>query len=180
MSDLFALYSKIHIASPALAADYLISQGARWKPGPSATNNAYKLLKELADTGQLTRHTGYFSLPGCKSDWKNPHVRLLSEALVNILKTYPQSVAHREIHVPQIGVRADSIILIKNQNMGLCIVLELLVTETNPEHKIHTWEGWEGSLEYLSRLFGVKIPSFSIITAKGGEDVCEKLLSISS
>jgi hypothetical protein len=154
----------------------IMSVRVGWKTKVSAPNQAYKALGGLADLGKIEKHQGYFRLPGCRSEY-GEHARLVTQAIAVLLIKYPDSIIHREHTIPEVGLRPDALVLIKNQNMGICIVLEVLVNETEEYYrsKENTWRSWEGATEYLSKLFGYRIPHFLIIPVKGGEDVCEKL-----
>jgi len=127
---------------------------------------------------QLIQGKGHFKIPSCKANWDNAHVRLLSEVIVTIIKTFPDSVIFREHYVPApLDRRADALVLVKKDNKGLCLLLEV-VHEEKEEYlkgKIRSWRDWNDT-EYLSNLFKVKIPNFEIITLREGErNICEKL-----
>jgi len=164
------------IADDKIIGEIMAARGV-WGEGQSARVQAAKALKNLADTNQLEKGEGsYYRIIGCKSTYQ-PHSVLLTKQLAEILKVYPESIIFRERNVPEIGVRPDGIILIKRENKGLVIILECLVneTETYYQSKVRAWESWDGALEYLSRLFGVKIPNFSIIPIKTGENVLDRI-----
>jgi hypothetical protein len=154
----------------------IMSTKGHWSAGTSASNNAYKVLCALAALGQIERYQGYFRTKGCKSEY-GEHARLITQAITEILINYPDSIIHREHTIPEVGLRPDALVLIKKENQGLCIVLEALVneTETYLQSKLNTWQSWSGATEYLSGLFGFRIPHFTIIPIREGESLCDKL-----
>lgn len=137
-----------------------------WTEGVSRTNNVYKALSKNVAMGRLVKGDGYFKLPDCKSEYKE-HARLLTKALVEILKLKLETKIHREHTIPEIGLRPDSIVLLTKEDKNLCFILEVVNNETEEylRQKVHALRHWEGALDYLSSLFNIKIPAFDIVVA---------------
>jgi hypothetical protein len=132
---------------------------------PSGQVNGQKKLNNLVALGQLTRGDGYYRVLDCKSEYED-HARLLTKALAEVLKlSTVKPVIYRELTIDTIGLRPDAIILLTRDGKGLCLVLEILINETESyfNQKVNAWHHWEGSLAYLSNLFGYAIPHFEII-----------------
>ena len=130
----------------------------------SARVNAQKKLNELVALGKLEKGNGFYRVPDCKSEYKE-HSQLITKALAEVLKLEVQSTIFREITIPEVGLRPDAICLLIKDNRGLCLILEVCNNET-PEYlqsKINVWDNWQGATEYLSNLFGYKIPHYEII-----------------
>jgi hypothetical protein len=138
-----------------------------WKAGISAVNNSYKELVKLVELGRLEKGDGFFRLPGCRSEYQE-HSQLLSKCLANIIKSY-QSVIHREHEVKPLGLRADAIVLLIKENMGRCLIVEVVNNETKEylNQKRQAWK-WDGATKYLSELFGYRIPYFEFVTNEEG------------
>jgi hypothetical protein len=137
-----------------------------WNEGPSAVNNSYKILVSETQAGRLEKgEGGYFKLTGMKGG-HGEHSRLLTSALIGILKlNYPTKI-FREHSIAEKGLRPDALVLIIRGNEGLCFVLEVCNNET-PEYlqqKINTWNSWEEAKDYLSQLFETKIKAFDIVS----------------
>ncbi|MFZ0931693.1 MAG: hypothetical protein WAN11_24050 [Syntrophobacteraceae bacterium] len=143
-----------------------------WQRGISAANQAFKALSNLAAIGKIEKHRGFFRMPGCTSDY-GIHARLITQAVSEILICYPDSVIFREHSIP-IGLRPDSICLLRQGQSAFCMVLEVMNNETQEEveRKIRAWEQWKEATSYLSSLFKVRIPHYEIITIEGGEKIC--------
>lgn len=173
------LMESLKVASKHHVGQIMAARG-RWKQGASAVNNSYRILNDLVGLNQLERQNGFFRTIGCRSQLKE-HSLYLTEALTEILSQY-QAVIYREHEIKKIGLRADAICLITKDNFGFCFILEVLHNETEQylAQKINVWEQWDGALEYLSRLFSVRIPHFDFIAVRGGQNPCEKLLPLSS
>ena len=143
----------------------IMSQRGHWAEGTSATNNAYKILCSLADLNQLEKGKGYFRIPGCKSEYQQ-HARLVTLVIIEILLRYPDSLIHREHSIPEVGLRPDILaLLIRKGQEGRCLVTEIVNHELDQslEKKRNAWESWSGATEYLSQLFGYRIPFFDFI-----------------
>lgn len=141
----------------------------------SARVNAQKALNNLADLGKIEKCKGYYRTPDCKSEYKE-HARLLTKSLSKIL-ICSNAVIHREITIPDIGLRPDTIALLKKAGQGACFVLEVVNNESEIylQSKINAWKNWQGSLPFLSRLFGYSIPYFDLITSDQLETYLEDL-----
>ncbi len=135
-----------------------------WKPGVSATNNAYKALLGLAELGKVEKGSGYFRMPGCKSDY-GVHAKLLSRILAEILKLPFGSTIIREHIIPETGLRPDALVLLIQENRALCMVLEVVSHETEQslQTKRNTWNAWPEACRYLGQLFGTSIAHFDFV-----------------
>lgn len=131
----------------------------------SARVNAQKKLNELVALGQIEKVGGFYRTPDCKSEFKE-HAQLITKALAEVLKLPLKSIIHREITIPEVGLRPDAIVLITKDNQGLCLILEVINHETEQylQQKINTWSNWPEATHFLSKLYNYKIPSFEIIT----------------
>jgi hypothetical protein len=127
---------------------------------------AYKYLNNLADMDKIEKHSGFWRMPGCKSEW-GIHSQLLTGNLATILKTYPDAVVFREHTIPEVGLRPDAIILLKRGGEGRVFILETVNNETEEslQMKFNFWKNWAGATEYLSNLFGYVVPYFDLITS---------------
>lgn len=132
--------------------------------GTSAVNNAYKILTTLVDSGKLEKGGGdYFKLKEARGNHQE-HSRLITAALIKILKLDYQTIIHREHEISEKGLRPDAIILLVNGDKSCCRVLEVMNHESQDyiNQKIHTWDAWEGAEEYLSKLFNTNIKFYDI------------------
>lgn len=161
---IFELMEGLVIADKHIIGDLMAHKNI-WTAGTSSINNSYKALNNLVDAGKLEKgDSSYFRLKGCKSNYCE-HAQLLTKALADILKFNYTTKIFREHTIAEKGLRPDSLILLTRVNEGICFVLEVCNNET-PEYlqqKINTWNAWDGATEYLSQLFGVKIPHFDIV-----------------
>jgi hypothetical protein len=160
------------IADDKVIGEIMAARGV-WGEGQSSRVQSGKSMKNLADLNRLEKGDGFYRIPGCKSEYKD-HAKLLTKQLAEILKAYPESIIHREHDLTkECGLRPDAICLATKDDHGFCFILEVLVSETETyfESKINTWAGWSGATEYLSKLFGYRIPNFSIIPIRAGENI---------
>jgi len=152
----------IKIADKHVLAQIMASQGI-WKAGTSAVNNSYKALTDLTAMGKLVKGDGYFKTPDCRSEYAD-HARLLTKSLSELYK-HSDPIIFREHTITEVAIRPDALVLSTKSGKGICFVLEVCHTET-PEYlnqKVTTWRNWDNSLNYLSELFGYKIPHFEIV-----------------
>ncbi|MHC1743943.1 MAG: hypothetical protein AB9873_13045 [Syntrophobacteraceae bacterium] len=155
---------KLVIADKHVIGEIMAGRGV-WKAGTSAVNNSYKDLVKLVELGRLEKCDGFFRLVGCRSDYKE-HAQLLTQYLANIIKSY-QCVIYREHEVKPISLRSDAIVLLIKENKGRCLVVEVVNQETQQylNQKREAWK-WDGATEYLSGLFGYRIPYFEFLTSE--------------
>ena len=135
----------------------------------SARVQVQKDFNRRVDLKQLERGKGYYRVPGCEGEYGD-HARLLTTSLVELFK-HGDPIIFREHFISEIALRPDALVLLKKEGRGLCFVLEVCHTET-PEYlqqKITVWKNWDKSLDYLSGLFGYRLPNFEIVIA--GETV---------
>lgn len=142
----------------------IMSAKGYWKPGVSASNNAYKILGELVSLNRLEKGNGFFRIPGCKSEY-GEHARLLTRILAEILKLPFTVSIFREHTISAIGLRPDALILMTDHSRALCLVLEAVNQESNRslETKRNVWNQWPDAKKYLSQLFGVTISHFDFV-----------------
>jgi hypothetical protein len=136
----------------------------------SARVYAQRQLNLMVDLGQLIRGDGWYAVKGYRGEFQD-HDRLLTKALAEILKLNYECQISREACWDSVGLRSDAVVLLKRGNDGLCFILEVVHNET-PVYllmKKHAWLAWSGANEALSKLFGYKIPHFSVITQ---EEIC--------
>lgn len=135
-----------------------------WSAGTSSLNNSYRALKNLADLGKLEQGNGWFRIPGCKSQYEQ-HAKALTKSLTKILILNRLSLIFREVTITEVGLRPDAIVLLINNNQGLCFVYEEVINETEAyyQRKVDTWEHWSGALPYLSQLTGYRIHDFQLV-----------------
>jgi hypothetical protein len=151
------------ISTKHILGDIAAVKLALWKSGVSATNNVYKVLCKLVDLGLVVRDGTVFRLPHIKSTWTQ-HCQLLTETLAELIKLPYEIDIHREKPLP-IGLRPDALVLLKNKGLGRCLVVEVCNTETSQylQTKLTAWESWENSTEFLSELFGYRIPHYEFL-----------------
>lgn len=160
----YEVMQKLVIADTKLIAEIMSAKGI-WTAGTSAYQNSYKALTTLTALNKLVKGSDYWKLPECKSEYQD-HAKLLTQSLAEILKLNIPSIIFREITIPAIGLRPDSLILLKEGGEGLCFVLECVHNETEQylASKISAWRHWDNTLPHLSQLFKFKIPHFLIAT----------------
>jgi hypothetical protein len=153
------LFNLLKIATKHEIGDLLSAITGKWKPGVSASNQAYKHLQPLVDVRKLKRNGIVYFLPHVKATW-TPHTEFLTKTLVDLLKLYPDSLIYREKLLP-IKIRPDALVLLKNGDKGRLLIVEVCNTETEKylESKIVAWQSWD-ALPYLSELFGYRIPHY--------------------
>lgn len=158
------IISTLRISDSLTIGEILHSKGL-YSNVHSARVNAQKALNNLSDLGKIEKCKGYYRTLDCKSEYKE-HSRLLTKSLSKILKR-SDAIIYREITVPEIGLRPDAVVLLKKDGSGLCFVLEAVNNETEIylQSKINAWKNWAGALDYLSRLFGYRIPHFELVTS---------------
>ena len=98
----------------------------------SARVNAQKKLDKLVAEGLLEKGSGFYRVPGCKSEFKE-HAQLITKTLAEVLKLPITSIIHREVVIPEVGLRSDAIVLLTKDNQGLCLILEVMNHEP-PEY----------------------------------------------
>jgi len=168
------LMNLLVIADTKTIADLMVHKGF-WKTGnPYA--NSYKYLRELTQLDKLVKGEGYFKLPNCKSEYAE-HAQLLTQALALIIKTPYEPVIYREKTIDEVGLRPDALVLLKNADKGRCFILEVVNNELPMflEKKKNAWETWQDDLDYLSRLFGYKIPHYDFVTSETLKEYLEAL-----
>lgn len=176
-STVFEIMEALVIADKHVVGDVMAHKGL-WTKGVSAVNNSYKALNCLVDVGKLVKGDGYFKLPHSKSEYAE-HARLLTEALAQILKANSTCKIFREHTIAEKGLRPDAIVVLKKENQGLCLVLEVCHTETESylQQKINTWRYWQDAKTYLSQLTGYKIPHFDVIRSAQLVNYLKEVLS---
>ncbi len=156
------LMNLLVIADTKTIADLMAHRGFWTTGNPYA--NSYKYLRELTQLDKLVKGDGYFKLPTCKSEY-GEHAQLLTQALALIIKTPYEPVIYREKTIDEVGLRPDALVLLKNGDKGRCFLLEVVNNELPIylEKKKNAWETWQGDFDYLSRLFGYKIPHYDFV-----------------
>jgi hypothetical protein len=162
--NITSLVNSLKIVDALTVGEVLHAKGV-YASVHSARVQAQKALNSLVDLGKLEKGNGYYRTLDCKSEYAE-HARLLTKALAELFK-HGEPVIFREHSITEVALRPDALCLLTREGKGLCFVLEVCHTET-PEYlnqKITTWKNWDNSLNYLSRLFGYKIPHFEIVVA---------------
>jgi hypothetical protein len=160
--DIKAIMESLKIADALTIGEILQAKGL-YSNVQSGRVNAQKKLNDLADLKQIEKCDGYYRVLDCKSEYKD-HSKLLTKILAEVIKLN-DAVILREPTIIEMGLRPDAIILLTKDGKGLCIVLEVLINETEAyfTQKVNTWNNWPGSLGYLANLLSYKIPHFEII-----------------
>jgi hypothetical protein len=154
----------LRVADAKTVGDVL-STKHEFKNPHSARVQAQKHLNLLVETGQLMRGDGWYAVKGYRGEFKD-HDRLLTQALAEILKLKYEADIRREVSFES-GLRSDAVVLLKKEKSGLCIVLEVALSET-PEYlnqKVVAWRNWPGANQALSELFGIPIPYFTLVVS---------------
>ncbi len=149
---------------------WFVTEPERFKDEHSARVQAQKHLNLLAETGQLVRGQGWYATPSYRGTFKD-HDRLLTQALSDILKLKLECIIHREVAVEP-AMRADAAVLLARDGHGICFLLEVAHRE-DPAYtamKINQWRRWPEANDALAKLFGYRIPHFSIIVSRNQED----------
>lgn len=135
-----------------------------WKEGASRRNNIHKCLMNLSATGKITRRDGFFCLPHLRGNY-DTHARSLTRSLVAILSKFPDSLVRREPVLVEAGLKPDALVLIRRENLGLCVWLEQTNTERESyfNGKMAKLQAWTGALTFLSATFGFKVPTFTVV-----------------
>ena len=143
-----------------------------WKTEKSIYQNTVKSLNANVQLGRLVKEYNHYKIPGCNSDWNNPHVKELTYCLAEILKLPFEATVFREHHVEPLGLRPDGLILLTHEGKGRCFILEVCLNETESylRQKQTAWEHWPQATEYLSNLFKVKVPHFDFVATKALKD----------
>jgi len=175
-STIFEIMEALVIADKHVIGD-IMAHKELWTKGVSAVNNSYKALNCLVECGKLVKGDSYFKLPHCKSNYEQ-HARLLTRALAEILKTNPNCRIFREHTIAEKGLRPDALVLLKKENQGMCLVLEVCHNETENyfEQKMNTWRYWSGAAAYLSQLTGYRVPHFDIVRSNELTDYLKEVL----
>jgi hypothetical protein len=172
MEEIMKIMEAVKVSDSKTIGKIMASRG-RYKEGNSAIINSHKKLMEGVEARRLEKIPKAFRVVGCKSEWKE-HAQLITSALAEIIINYPDSIIYREHQIQEVGLRPDAVCLIIKENLARCIILEIMNTETEKylQQKINTWQQWPNALEYLSNLFGYRIPHYEI-----KEVQCEHLQS---
>lgn len=168
--DLVArIIESLRVADAKTVGEILVTKHP-FKNSQSSRTRAQACLKLLAETGKIIRREGWYASKGYRGSYKE-HDRLLTKALAEVLKLPFESVIFREVSFEP-ALRSDAAILLKRENSGLCFILEVVHNETAEylEMKRNTWKNWEGANEALSKLFGYRIPRFSIVVSRDEPD----------
>jgi len=166
MEEILKIMEMVKVADSKTVGRILSARG-RYKEGNSALINSHKKLTEGVEAKKLEKIPKAFRLIGCKSEWKE-HAQLLTNALADIIIEYPDSIIFREHSIKEVGLRPDAVCLIIKENLARCVILEVMNNETEKylEQKKNTWKQWKEATEYLSNLFGYKIPHYEIKEVK--------------
>lgn len=142
---------------------------ARGKAGSlqSAKTIASRQLKAEVESGTLKaekigRRTVYM-LPHLTG--YTEHDELITDAIVQLMMRWDVSVV-REKRIPDIALQPDAICYVTSNRHACILIVEAINTETQAyfQQKKTVWERWSGALEYLSNLFGVKVPFYHLVT----------------
>ncbi len=163
------------IADDKIVGEIMAAQGI-WGEGQSARVQAARALKNLASTNQLEKGVRFYRLPGCKSEY-GEHAKLISQAIARLKTNFPNSIIHREHTVIEVGLCPDIMAMVIGGQEANCAIIEIVNHETERylESKLNVWDQWSGACQYLSRLFGYRIPHFEFIALREGESICDKL-----
>lgn len=134
-----------------------------YSQGHSSYVNAGKICKTLVSQKILEKVGKAYRLPSSKSEY-SPHSEELTKAISALLKLPFQFKIHREKLTP-IGLIPDAVGMMINGERGRCFVFECCLNETQNflVKKINAWLGWKDSLNYLSKLFGYRVPCFDFV-----------------
>ncbi len=167
----------LHLARAKHIGDDLADK-VGWTPGQSATVQAGRALDNLVGLGKLKKEKGWYMIPTCKAK-PGEHAELLTEHLIQIRKKFTARIV-REHFIEEISLRPDSLVLLMSKDRGFCFVLEIVNHETEEylQGKMNVWKNWQGATQYLSELFGYKVPHFEFIALRKGDKLCEKLPSL--
>ncbi len=162
---ILSLLNVLKVADAFVISDYLIKTGkVKWQPGHSARVQVDKLLRPHVLTGKIEKCRGYYRVDS-KSTYQ-PHSKLITQTILNILTAYPQSIVKREVEVP-CGLRSDIIALIVTKGGdAICVIIEVILQET-PEYlesKLNKWNSYEDALPFLRELFHQpQIPCYTFV-----------------
>ncbi len=159
---IYHLLELLKVSDPQTLGNLVAKLKCVWTLGHSARVQAQKLLNKLVSLNQIIRGSGWYAVKGYKGNY-GAHDQAITQCLAKLLALYPNSQVKREVSLPK-GLRSDAIVLLTQNNQGLCLILEVALNE-RPEflnQKLSTWESWEGATEALSQIFQVEIPSFII------------------
>ncbi len=153
----------LKISDAKTIGDILHAQG-NWGNPHSARVQTQKQLNALADLGKIEKCDGFYRTLDCKSEY-GEHAKKLTQVLSEILKLPLTSTIYREVSFP-IGHRADAVVLCQKENKGTCFILEVAHHETFEylQRKANAYLNWKEGRQFLTNLFKVKIPHYSIAT----------------
>ncbi|MBI4766898.1 MAG: hypothetical protein HY787_20295 [Deltaproteobacteria bacterium] len=141
-----------------------------WAKGQSSKVNTKKYLDALTEQGKLERGDGFYRVKGSRSDYKE-HARKVSECLAELWKLPGIRPLIKKESPFSNGLRPDAVILLIQQDKGLCILLEVANTETDEylQAKINELKRNQELIKTeLTQLLGYKVPDF-ILAVKGKE-----------
>jgi hypothetical protein len=136
----------------------------------SSVVQTQRQLNILVDTGKIKRGIGWYAVPGYEGQYLD-HDKHRTSIIAQLIRIKLPISVYTEVSFP-IGIRSDIVALLGRNGKGLCVVIEVVNTET-PEYlqmKLNAWKNWSGATEALSNLFNCRIPSFSIVVSRNQPD----------
>ncbi len=162
--DVLEIMQSLKIADSKSLGEILLARNV-YSTLQSARVNAQKKLNELVAQGALEKGAGYYRVIGNRSEFHD-HSRFLTKLLAELYKLPDiEPRIFREHVIDEVGLRPDAICVLIKHNRGVCLILEAILNEPEKylEMKRTTWTHWEGATDYLSKLFGYKIPHYEIV-----------------
>ncbi len=159
----------LRVADAKTIGDVLYAK-KEFKNLQSARVYSQKHLNILVESRELVRGEHWYATPSYRGEFKE-HDRLLTQAVAQILKLKVESFIFREVSFEP-GLRSDAAVLLKKADEGLCFILEIVHNEAAEytNMKLNAWKNWKGATEALSKLFGYRIPFFSVVISRNEPD----------
>lgn len=139
----------------------------RWsRSSKSHLKNASKLLRESTEAGEIEKLPHCYRLKGLTGQG-DEHALAVTDELLNLLVTYPDSQLYRELSLP-FGRRPDILaLLIKDQQyQALILEVEIGTSELSIHEKIRDYTNHAPEVcEQYQILTGIKPPFFKLCFA---------------
>jgi hypothetical protein len=124
-----------------------------------------KKLNTLVALNKIIRGAHWYAVNEYEGQFKE-HDQKRTELIARLIRLKLPISVFTEVSFP-IGIRSDLVVLIGKENKAICAVIEVANTEVKkPEYlnqKIVAWKNWTEAPQYLSNLFKIPIPHFSLV-----------------
>lgn len=121
-------------------------------------------IKPMVEMGELKKTGAVYHLPHLKGTGE--HAMKTTDVAVELLRHWSDVTLFRERRIHEVSMQPDLMAHIKDGERSCILIVETMINETENyfQSKRSTWEGWAGATEFLTELFGVKVPYFHLCT----------------